>query len=403
MTLVQRLFDGKIIGSPPLPTKFDLEITPLERTVSPAVVSEAGELDRINEVTSGPHTAVDYLVRAENTVVHTHPAPVTLSSLTPDKCLAFQGGYVRQLTPGTGRVQLDTKGRMPREIELALTQANPTVTRFKRFAEGTLGRAAEIGVDSRIAGKNPLTAMPVFTSQDHPAGIYVRNPACWAHGLPIQCVSPWNSRGANTMAGCAISPSFVLHAAHFPLHVGDTIRFITSDNQVITRTITAAQNHPAYTPYHPDIRIAKLDTPLPASIPPAKLLPPDYELCFPHSNRARFTPLLAFNQYEEAIVRQSGFTSSLGWNVGGFLAEPHSASVGFPQRAAFAGTVQFLDSGNPVFLVIGQEVILATHFTYTFGGTALAAYAADMQAMMDSMGSNGESLSFLDLQPFAHF
>lgn len=405
MTLIHRLLDGKILKSKPLPTRYALQVTPLPRVLSPAATTDDVVHDRVFEVATGPHMAMDYLVRAEQVTTQTHPAALTVSSLTPEKCQTFEGGYVRQLSIGKGAVRVQSQGRS-RDIELDFTQSNPSITRFKHFADGTLGRATELAIDTRIAGKDPAAAMPIFSAQDHAHATYVRNPACWAADLHHQltCASPWNSRGAGAMAGTLIAPSFLLHAAHFPLQIGDTVRFVTADNQVITRTITAAQNHPAYAPpvHYPDIRVAKLDAPCPPSIAIAKLLPSGYVSKFSYPQGAQFSALLAIDQQERALVRASGNTVG-SWFIGGFTAEPNNQMVAHPVRAAFGGTVGMGDSGNPLFLIIGSQLVLVTTFTYTFGGTALAGFTADIQSLMNSMGSGGESLQLADLTSFPDF
>lgn len=420
MHLFQRLFDGKILKSRPFPTRYDLQVTPLERLVVPAVATDAVTHDRIDETAVGPHTAIDYMVRAENVITQTHPAPVVVSSLTPDKCRVYEGGYVRQVSEGQGMVRVETKGRS-RDLPLEFTQSNPTVTRFKRFADGTLGRAAEIGIDPRIAGKNPVTAKPVYSSQNHADGIYVRNPDCWAAGLVDQltCFSPWNSRGANTRAGTKIAPSFVILAAHFTVQIGDTIRFVDANNNVITRTIADVRTHPGYGgPMNYDVQIAKLNAPLPASIHTAPLLPPDAD---DYWTDIKYMPLMCLDQEEKALVfgayeittigspkigtiHYNGFGVSYPATPDQYIEEnPKHWAVGWPDRAAYYEHAIVGDSGNPWFLVLGDTLILFSLFTSAVTGPLFHRFSADIQAMMDAMGNEGQSLTFADLSAYQNF
>src|SRR5690606_28820364 len=57
-----------------------------------------------------------------------------------------------------------------------------------------LAENAAQAIDSRIAGATPSSAMPIFTTQDHGAGTYIRNPDCWAADLRgLSALSPWNA------------------------------------------------------------------------------------------------------------------------------------------------------------------------------------------------------------------
>lgn len=127
-------------------------------------------------------------------------------------------------------------------------------------------------VDNAIDGltANNSTKL-VYSTQDHATPSYVRSTTCWGAGFDLTCVSPWNSGNAHLWAGTAITPRHIVMANHAYVQTGATIRFITSTGGVVTRTVSNSMQVGST-----DIRIGLLDSDLPDSITPAKLLPDDW-------------------------------------------------------------------------------------------------------------------------------
>jgi hypothetical protein len=78
----------------------------------------------------------------------------------------------------------------------------------------------------------------IYTTQNHAAARYVRNPTCWIvqMGLNLTCHSPWNSQGHTTRPVTLISPDVFIAAAHYMPGTGSLVRFVTEDDRVIERT-----------------------------------------------------------------------------------------------------------------------------------------------------------------------
>jgi hypothetical protein len=119
---------------------------------------------------------------------------------------------------------------------------------------------SSIAVDVRLLNKSASSAKNIYSIQDHTSNIYKRNIDCWAYDIDLTCISPWNSQGANQLAGTLITPRHVIFAEHYHAWPGAVMRFITKDNKTIERTIAAVKTHPNYRPYYPDINIAVLDS-----------------------------------------------------------------------------------------------------------------------------------------------
>ena len=95
-------------------------------------------------------------------------------------------------------------------------------------------------------------------------------------------------------SGCAISPRHVLLALHTGIQVGDTFRFLTNGNLVVTRTISSLATISG------DLQIGKLDSDLPGTITPAKVLPADFTAFLQFSTTL---PLVCVDQESKMLVR----------------------------------------------------------------------------------------------------
>ena len=70
-----------------------------------------------------------------------------------------------------------------------------TTRKIYIYPPGTVGRNASEAIDTRLVGKNPASALAIFSTQDHGTQTYVRNTASWCYDLrqAMTCISPWYS------------------------------------------------------------------------------------------------------------------------------------------------------------------------------------------------------------------
>ena len=225
---------------------------------------------------------------------------------------------------------------------------------------GSARKALSDPIDTALAGANPATQKKLYTSQDHVTPSYVRNPNFFlqaTHAEALTCTSPWNSRGGQTRAGTAITPRHAMLAAHYPLLAGDSLRFIASDNTIITRTVVQSQRI-YYNGIGTDGQMILLDSDLPASITPCKLFPDGYDTYLPAgatTDAAQRLPILTLDQEEKGNIYDL-------WRI---IAYDGVRSVGLlepelPDRSAFYEQVVVGDSGNPQFAAIGTELWIMT-------------------------------------------
>jgi hypothetical protein len=284
---------------------------------------------QVSATGDGNGLGLDVLLRTDSngrvTIYHQHPA-------TPPGGLAFP--LTRSITmlsypTNRGTLTVHTRHRYT-------------------YPAGTLGREMSDVVESRVAGKDPATALPIFSTQDHGASVYVRNTQCWAYDLrqAMTGISPWNSFGENTRAGTAITPQHLITSRHFPLRFNDTIRFITADNAVVTGTIVGVTIHPTN-----DIAVYTLAAPLPATITPCKLLPADYTIYLSELEKYR-PPMIKLDQEEKALLAD--------W--AGLVRPPtilcRSELPAFGARIPFFEINEKGDSSNPVLFIVNHTPVL---------------------------------------------
>ncbi len=234
------------------------------------------------------------------------------------------------------------------------------------------GHAAR-AVDYRIAPA--FAAKSIFTTQNHSTGTYVRNPNCWCGDIDLTCMSPWNSRGGSRRAGTLVSPIHLVMAAHYALLAGDKVRFVDRSGNVSERTIVGSMAHVDYSPYYPDIRMAVLDREVPKNISFARFLPDDYATYL--TDGIRYLPCLVLDQEEKALVQD-------GWS----LTSTYT-SFRYPtdRRADFSESIIGGDSGNPSFLIVDDQLVILTVWTYggAGSGTSFTYRKDDINGMMQQL------------------
>lgn len=338
----------------------------------------------------------DYQMRLQS-FGGTPGTPVTWSSSNAAVATVDGEGFVSFVSAGYATITAASGGQSA-ELPLTFTSTpGQTLDTLTGYVSGSLSRHATDAVDSRLAGKSASTALPIFTTQNHASGAYVRNASCWAADLDLTPCSPWNSVGGNQRAGTLISPRHVLFAAHYPAVAGMTIRFVAADNTVVTRTVNAVRTHPSYVPYYPDLQVGVLDSDVPAGIGFARILPADFATRIPALGYGRTIPALCLDQEEKALVTDLGEVFGVGGSIG-FVA-PYQ--INFAKRLEFYEPKIGGDSGNPAFLIINNQLVLLT--VWTFGGagsgTFVTGHIAAINTMMSQLGG-GYQLTEADLSGF---
>lgn len=200
-------------------------------------------------------------------------------------------------------------------------------------------------IDRRIAGLVVSDATKkIFSTQDHAAGIYIRNPDCWAADVDLTGIGVWNSQTGAQIGFVAISPDHVLICDHATIANGATLRWV-SGNVVVERTMTSSVLIAGT-----DLRVGTLASPLPATITPIGLPAANWG-----DGGSEGMAILATDQEKKVIVQEFGAFSS--------LVTPTDA-----QRLAFWEFATTGDSGNPwILLWEGQPFVMSLYHTAASG------------------------------------
>jgi hypothetical protein len=261
-------------------------------------------------------------------------------------------------------------------------------------------------IDDKILNKNPSTTKPIFSTLNHSTSSYVRNTSVWTGNVDLTGIGVWNSQGGGTRGFTLISPRHVLMATHYPINPGSTLRFVTQDNTVITRTLSSRIDIPSMSLLYPDISVGVLDSDVPSTIKFLKLLPanytdkiniPDVDTVGNPSFNLRL-PVFYTDQEEKALVFDWYGILSVPYEntfMKGFrLQQPISSN-----RLNFYETAIAGDSGSPICAIVQNELVLLSTFTSPFSGVWLTHHINDINNAMTSLGG-GYQISTLNLDIF---
>lgn len=251
-------------------------------------------------------------------------------------------------------------------------------------------------IAQRIAGVDPAVCLSRFVDYPPSKGKlgfprclwekpFPENEKFWLKGVDFSCASPWNDSCGAQRAGTLISKRHVIFAKHFPLWNGCRVLFVDQAGEVCPCRLEATKALEKC-----DIMIGSLDYEVAPNIHSAKILPEDYEKWI---GDASGLPIVTFNQQERALLSECrGITSNSVSNV---------ASTNTSWKA-LGGKIVTGDSGNPAFLLIGNEAILL-YCLYSGGvghGPSVFRYRKDIQKAMDELcpGYKLETFDFSSLQ-----
>lgn len=230
------------------------------------------------------------------------------------------------------------------------------------------------GIEGAIAAGGPAN---LFSAQDSSGGTYVRDTTCWADTWRplITCRGVYNSHtlGRSTIPITAIAEAggdrrFGLTVAHYDsVHpeVGTTVRFVAADNQVITRTIAASRRLADI-----DVAVVMFDAALPESIYCAPLLPSNYTSYI--ANDPDACPAITIHaSFSNITIRAN--VSDVETIDAGIRYSTSVLKVKAPVDAARLALHTAMvngDSGSPLFVPVGTDLVLLTTWSSPTTGTA---------------------------------
>ena len=213
--------------------------------------------------------------------------------------------------------------------------------------------------------------------------MFMANTNCWLYGVDSSCASPWQSNGArNCWAATLITPRHMIGAQHHTSGVGHRYWFVGRSGNVYNRQTVAAKDI-AVAP-STDIRVLMLDADLPTNdVFAATFLPDDYRT---YIGNGTALPMICFDQEEKALIQDvvTLCSDACPPRVSGACSRKDI-------RAEYWEEAESGDSGNPRFLLWGDQLILVniTWYASGFSGTSLVVYVGELQSAVDELAPDG--------------
>ncbi|XP_071083746.1 uncharacterized protein [Haliotis cracherodii] len=244
------------------------------------------------------------------------------------------------------------------------------------------------GIDDRLKAAKARNisvaiAKKVYTKQDHANKVYVRNKDCWAYGLDLTSISPWNSNRANI--GTLVSPRHVLWSRLSSIKLNSTVRFVDQNNNVVERhvvTSTTIRSHSLSLMFSQHIVVGELDSDVPSSISFSKVMPRNLtQFRVPYNIHI---PAMSTDQEEKVLVDDFYYYSP--FSAGLRVPLPTSIRHNYYERKS--------GGGNPTFFVIDSQLVLL------FGGLIpINSLIHQINEVMAKEGG-GYQLTEIDLSKF---
>ena len=240
-----------------------------------------------------------------------------------------------------------------------------------------LGASSWTNVDARLRVADPALALSRFENYPNGAAkdVFRPNQRFWATNFDFSCASPWNSQGGSTRAGTLSSKRHIVFAKHFPLAVGTRLVFVDNAGGVCPCHLDAVRFVEGA-----DIAVGLLNAEVTPNIHPAKILPPD---AAKYIGTGEGLAVGTFNQREMLYATEMNAMPTNGPRWGHMRCHVPKESHWQPFRNRLIGG----DSGNPAFLLIGNEPILIYCLTggWSGSGPPIHLYRNKVQQAMDDL------------------
>lgn len=342
------------------------------------------------------------------------PADVILSVAAESAGIgSIAGNVVARLANGTVKVNA-VSPLLTKQIAVAVTRTGSTTDVFASWAVGSLAGHMSDQSTSRLVGKTPAGAIPLFSTRDDAAGVYVRNPGSWLADVDMTCLAVaakfptlnmWPGWGPYK-GGILVTRKHVLLCAHWGAGNVDGnafVRFLGSDGVLVERTIVA------FTPTSgtdggiglggTDLLIGTLDSDLPETVTPASVMPANWASYLPRAGRTaggvyakRFVPMFgvthAGNDWKQASVRGITLTLNGLYDIASGLETWYRPAI-------------MHDSGHPAFAMVNGAPVLLT--VWTFGNGGSGSDISSNIAAIEAVTGEGYQLTQCDLSGFPTF
>lgn len=296
-------------------------------------------------------------------------------------------GTVTHVSDGAFNLVL-TVGDYVRTVPLtATTTPDETISLLTGGVAGSLREDLTRPIDDALALS---TDVLMYSVRDHATGTYTRNPAFWGweaaaasawSAIPVR----WSGDATQTRGGTLIAPDIFATASHHAPTIGSTYTYAEAGGTLHVRTVTQLRQIA-----NTDLTIGRLDSPLPAEIPPMPIFPgiADY------ADKSEGSPL-----YRVPMI---GLDKNLRAHVRDFVAQSSSEAPLLPDRVAAYRQLVNGDSASAALLADGTNLIYLWGWYTTRGGVPAGHYATEVAAAIVDMGS-ASTITIYDVSAYPDY
>lgn len=246
-------------------------------------------------------------------------------------------------------------------------------------------------ISNAVDGLTPgVGTLSLFSSADDGNHAYLRNSSLWS-SANLTCIPVLSSSSGYKLGGVLVTPDILIQANHG--HATGIIYFVDASNVTHSRTVVGGANIAGT-----DIYVARLNSPLPAGIVPAKVFQANV---FPD----KITSDSMLNRYVPVMFSDQHRTLRVGELVGlNSYAVVVESETEFQQ---WYSPVVGGDSGSAVLASVnGETVALGVWYGSNLTTLAIAPnlsnYIAQINAAITSLGS-ATSLAEIDLSAYPDY
>jgi len=291
---------------------------------------------------------------------------------------------------------------LTKNIKVGVSKSGGTISRtFRGFKTGSL-RAylweqmrLRVGIDDGNGYvTREATTMSIFNARSWTNETVTRNPNHVLADVDLSACAVFNSWNTayGRGGGILITPLSMIAARHYaPNSTNHVVMFASMAGAVYKRTIVSVRNTSTASTGR-DVRICKLDSPLPPDITPAKVLPKNYLSYLPGANTTPRVPFFYTDQNKQIFAGYAILSDSASASTWSGSSTAYTGRGSHPWYKALVDG----DSGSPTLLAInGQLVTLGLPMYATPSGSFLSGLEYDL--INSNLATSGDTGRLIDV------
>ena len=275
---------------------------------------------------------------------------------------------------------------------------NQTV--FLTYAPTSLSYHLITNLQARTNGfSDPSSAERMFSTQNWSTTNFIPNTGFWLSFAP-QKTAIVVARGSpltGSIGGSAVSKRHILSCAHSSYATNEALFFVDDNGSLVERTVIGRTLNVAGT----DVAVFLLNSNLPDTIHPFSVLPTSYTNQMPLL--VTKIQLVGCNQAKQMFPKlATNFFGSCITNAGNGVVGWSGEQDTNPLWLGTNWNVMVItgDSGHPIMMLVGTNLVMVSHWTYVNSGCNYAYYESSINSAMHFLSTNCNAGSDYQLSTF---